>query len=234
MKGIWLTIVSFLSLGTSNVAIAATCNSSTLNTTTYSYDITKEDTTVFDVARATNRGVCDIGRQNLMADVTIVPNVGQSFLIPPETCTPDNESCLIKDEGRTRTCIDGGPRLYYTVNGDTYDKIALRLNITTDSLMSVAVHGGVSGSASDETLPVGQFLKVPQCSPSQCVLQPYSFQWGVYKDLAERFGTTVGQLMMLSPTYNYSSLAFSAGGTFPPINLAINCSALSGNTTILS
>lgn len=211
---------------------AATCNSSALDTRTYLYNITEEGTTVFDVARITKRGVCDIGRHNLMADVTILPNVGESFIIPPQTCYPDNESCLIKDEGRTRTCIYGGPRLYYTVNGDTYEKIAIRLNITTESLIDGTPSGSPSASAND-TLSVGQFLKVPQCSPSQCVIQPYSFKWGVYKDLAERYGTTVGQIMMLSPTYNYSSLAFSAGGTFPPISLPINCTALSKNTTVL-
>ena len=233
MKGIWLSAVSFLSLGTSNFAIAATCDSSILNTTTYNYDITKEGTTVFDVARATNRGVCDIGRQNLMADVTILPNVGQSFLIPPETCTPDNESCLIKDVGRTRTCIYGGPRLYYTVHGDTYEKIALRLNITTDSLTSERAAHGSGNVSTHEILSTGQFVKVPECSPIQCVMQPYSFKSGVYKDLAEKYGTTVGQIMMLSPTYNYSSDGLSPGAC-PSITLPINCTALSSNTTVLT
>ena len=231
MKG-FLSVLTAFPLAAVNLA-AATCNPNALNTTTYQYPITKEGTTVFDVARATKRGVCDIGRQNLMADVTIPPNVGETFLIPGETCQPDNNSCIIKDVGRTNTCIYGGPRLYYTVKGDTYEKIALRLNITTESLMAGSQHGGASGSP-NQTLPVGQFLKVPECSPSQCIIQPYSFKWGVYKDLAEKYGTTVGQIMMLSPTYNYSSLAFSKGGTFPPIDLPINCTALSKNTTVIS
>ena len=99
--------------------------------------------------------------------------------------------------------------------------------------MAGSQHGGASGSP-NQTLPVGQFLKVPECSPSQCIIQPYSFKWGVYKDLAEKYGTTVGHIMMLSPTYNYSSLAFSKGGTSPPIDLPINCTALSKNTTFIS
>ncbi|GKZ36125.1 hypothetical protein AbraIFM66950_007032 [Aspergillus brasiliensis] len=224
MKGFRSAISMLLSMGIIAVASAA-CDPSTLNTTSYLYDIT-EETTVFEVARKTNRGVCDIGRHNLMADVTIPPNIGEVFIIPGETCTPDNESCLIKDVGRTRTCIYGGPRLYYTVKGDTYEKIALRLNITTESLSG--------GQPANETLRVGQFIKVPECSPSQCIIQPYSFEWGVYKDLADKYGTTVGQIMMLSPTYNYSSLAFSTGGTAPPIDLPINCTALSNNITVIS
>ncbi|RDH28060.1 hypothetical protein BDQ94DRAFT_175057 [Aspergillus welwitschiae] len=224
MKGIISVISILLSMGTVTV-VSASCDQSALNTTSYLYDIT-EETTVFEVARKTNRGVCDIGRHNLMADVTIPPNIGEVFIIPGETCTPDNESCLIKDVGRTRTCIYGGPRLYYTVKGDTYEKIALRLNITTESLSG--------GQSANETLPVGQFIKVPECSPSQCIIQPYSFEWGVYKDLADKYGTTVGQIMMLSPTYNYSSLAFSSGGTAPPIDLPMNCTTLSNNITVIS
>lgn len=231
MRGFFSVLTAF-PLAAVSLA-AASCNPNAFNTTTYQYPITKEGTTVFDVARATKRGVCDIGRQNLMADVTIQPNVGESFLIPGETCQPDNDSCIIKDVGRTNACIYGGPRLYYTVKGDTYEKIALRLNITTESLMAGSQHGGASGSP-NQTLPVGQFLKVPECSPSQCIIQSYSFKWGVYKDLAEKYGTTVGQIMMLSPTYNYSSLAFSKGGTFPPIDLPINCTALSKINTVIS
>ncbi|PYH86788.1 hypothetical protein BO82DRAFT_428151 [Aspergillus uvarum CBS 121591] len=217
-------------------AASGTCNNTALNTTTYWYDITVDGTTVFDVARATNRGVCDIGRQNLMADVTIIPNVGESFLIPAEVCEPDNTSCLLPNNTATRTCIYGGPRLYYTVRGDTYEVIARRLNITVESLMHV--DGPTNETLVNPTSPtallnVGQFVKVPQCDPSQCILQPYSFSWGVYKDLADHFGTTVGQIMMLSPTYNYSSLAFTPGGQFPPINIPINCTALSDTVTVL-
>lgn len=214
---------------TPSTLATASCNPSTLNTTTYLYPITKQGTTVFDVAAATNRGVCDIGRQNLMADVTIVPNVGQQLLIPPETCTPDNETCLLPETNRTRTCFDGGPRLYYTVNGDTYERIAQRLNISTEALTSHAL----GDQAATNELEPGNFVKVPLCEPSLCVLKPYQFRAGVYKDLAEEFGTTVGQIMMLSPTYNYSSQAFLPGGTFPPINVLVNCTR-SSNVTVLA
>lgn len=224
-----ISILSGLLVLAPSTLATASCNPSTLNTTTYLYPITTQGTTVSDVAAATNRGVCDIGRQNLMADVTIVPNVGQQLLIPPETCTPDNETCLLPKTNRTRTCIDGGPRLYYTVNGDTYERIAQRLNISTEALTSHAL----GDQTSTDELEPGKFVKVPLCAPSRCVLKPYQFSAGVYKDLAEEFGTTVGQIMMLSPTYNYSSQAFLPGGTFPPINVLTNCTQ-SSNVTVLA
>lgn len=233
MKGMSLTFLAFFS--SASLSLATSCNPSALNNTLSKYEITKENTTVFDVARATKRGVCDIARLNMMADGTIVPNVGQTFNIPGETCHPDNDSCILKDTGRTRTCVYGGPRLYYTVNGDTYEKIAVRLNITTESLMSGSMqHGG--SSSPNEVLPAGQFVKTPLCSPSQCVIQPYTLKYGVYKDLAEKYGTTVGQIMMLSPTYNYSSHNSPSedSGPYPSIDLPINCMALSNNVTVLS
>ncbi|KAI9932011.1 hypothetical protein ASPWEDRAFT_739914 [Aspergillus wentii DTO 134E9] len=210
--------------------VTATCDTAALNTTTGFYPITEEGTTIFDVAKATKRGVCDIARSNLMADVTIPPSVGESIYIPAQVCTPDNDTCILKPNNTTRTCINGGPRLYYTVTGDTYERVALRLNITTESVMKYQ-HGNYNAT---DVLETGQFLKIPQCSPSQCIIQPYSFKYGVYKDLAEKYGTTVGQIMMLSPTYNYSSLVHTSGGTPPPIDLAINCTALSNNVTILA
>ncbi|KAE8400637.1 hypothetical protein BDV37DRAFT_286382 [Aspergillus pseudonomiae] len=65
MKSVTLaTLAASLALIT---PATATCDPSTLNTTTYYYPITEANTTVFDVARITKRGVCDISRQNPMA-----------------------------------------------------------------------------------------------------------------------------------------------------------------------
>lgn len=163
-----------------------------------------------------------------MTDVTIIPNIGQQIWIPPQVCEPDNEICLIPKTNGTCECIYGGPRLYYTVNGDTYDRIARRLNITVESLMEKS-----SGNATAKTvLQPGQSVKVPLCEPSQCILQSYTFSFGVYKDLAEKYGTTVGQIMMLSPIYNYSTSVVN-GESGPTIDLPINCTALSSNTTVV-
>jgi hypothetical protein len=210
-------------------AATASCNTSALDISWGLYNITVDGTTVFDVAAETNRGVCDICRHNLMADVTIPPNFGEQFIIPPQVCEPDNETCLLPNTTRTRTCIYGGPRLYYTVNGDTHDIVARRLNITTDSLIGQ----DESNTSTTDALPVGQFLKMPLCEPSECVIKPFSFEFGVYKDLADKYGSTVGQIMALSPTYNYSSIAFMPDGTWPPISVAYNCKPLSDNITVI-
>lgn len=50
-----------------------------------------------------------------------------------------------------------------------------------------------------------------------------AYRVDVYKDLAEEYGTTIGQILMLS--YNYSSSASSEAGS-PSIGMAINCTAL--------
>lgn len=228
MAGTTLVSIFTWVLASAVVLVEATssCNSSSLNTTTGVYYISQYPTTILDIAAATNRGVCDIGRVNCMVDVTIVPNIGQSIVIPPEVCEPDNDTCLLSNATSTRTCIYGGPRLYYTIKGDTYERIAQRLDLSIDSVLS-------GNASATDVLDAGQFVKIPLCDPSQCVIQPYSFTYGVYKDLAEEYNTTVGQIMMLSPTYNYSE--YTVNGNSPPtIGLPINCTALSPNITVIA
>ncbi|KAF4121503.1 LysM domain [Geosmithia morbida] len=208
------------------VSSRESCDTDKLDSATFFYPITVDGTTVFDVAKATKRGVCDIGRENLMADVEIIPNVGQSIRIPPQVCEPDNETCLLSGPG-TRNCVLGGPRLYYTQRGDTYAKIAGRLNMTVSSLTS-----GNETSATEQ-LPVGQFVKVPLCDPSECVIQPFQMSSKVvYKDLADRYGSTVGQIISLSPTYNYSNGA-NAASPDPSISIPVNCTLLDSDYDVL-
>jgi hypothetical protein len=162
-----------------------------------------------------------------VVDVSVVPNVGQTIIIPAEVCDPDWTTCIIDGPG-TNDCLMGGPRLYYTLNGDTLWKIAGRLNMTLDAL------GSGSQYSANETISAGQFVKIPLCYPSTCEIEPYSFTAGVYKDLADKYGSTVGQIQMLSPTYNYSSYATREGGSPPSIVLPKNCRLLASNYTILN
>lgn len=161
-----------------------------------------------------------------MVDVSVVPNVGQKIIIPGQVCNPDSTTCVIDGPG-ANDCLVGGPRLYYTLNGDTLWKIAGRLNLTLE-----AIAGGDPDSA-NATIQAGHFVKVPLCHPSVCEIEPLTFASGVYKDLATEYGSTVGQLQMLSPTYNYST-SIMDGLTPPSISLAKNCRLLSSDYTILS
>ncbi|KAF3764999.1 hypothetical protein M406DRAFT_331312 [Cryphonectria parasitica EP155] len=216
-------------LATASIAAAATCDTSTLNTTTYLYPITVAGTTIADVANATGRGLCNIARYNFMADQAILPNVGQEIAIPAEVCPDeiDDTTCVIDNYNSTNTCLIGGPRLYYTVNGDTYTAIANRLNLAVTAL---------STGDADEVLEAGQFVKVPLCDPSQCSYEPFQFTLGepkCYKDLADEYGVTVGQIMQLSPTYNYSQSGYTLA-TPPTIDLVTNCTYLSDNITVIT
>ncbi|KAF7195851.1 hypothetical protein HII31_02868 [Pseudocercospora fuligena] len=126
-------------------------------------------------------------------------------------------------------------------------KIAGRLNMTLDAVMcggdscntnitcvdGICPGGGGSQYSANETIAAGQFIKIAMCSPSACEMEPALFSSGVYKDLADKYGSTVGQIQMLSPTYNYSYIA-NEGGSWPPIAIPKNCHSLSSNYTILS
>lgn len=194
-------------------------------------------TTVQDAATATGRDLCDLARWNLVTDVTVVPNVGQTFLIPAEVCEPDNTSCVLTEEGNPQAeCLLSGPRLYYTQGGDTYDIIAMRLGMNVSAITSSSngsPDGMYSSVNTSEVLDADQFMKIPQCEYSVCEMMPYSFGADgamVYKDLADAYNTTAGQMIALNPTYNYSSNA-RQGGTPPPITPLYNCRYISDNTT---
>ncbi|KAJ5679871.1 hypothetical protein N7462_008115 [Penicillium macrosclerotiorum] len=202
------------------------CNTAALNTTSFNYVNNVENQPVYEIAKRFNRGICDIGRANLMVDVSVVPHIGQTIIILGQVCNPDWTSCIIDGPGTT-DCLVGGPRLYYTLNGGD----SCNTNITC--IDGICPGGGGSQYSANETIPAGQFIKIPMCSPSTCDIEPYTFSKGVFKDLADKYGSTVGQLQMLSPTYNYNYIA-NEGGTYPPIGLAKNCRLLSSNYTVLS
>lgn len=93
----------------------------------------------------------------------------------------------------------------------------------------------MSGSqyTANETISVGQSVTVSMCHLSTCDIEPYTFSAGVYKDLADNYGSTVGQIQMLSPTYNYIYIA-NEGRSYPSIGMTKSCLLLSSNYNILS
>lgn len=210
----------------------ATCNPSTLNTTSGVY-YAHENQTIFEIATTVTRGACDIARYNRMADALIPLTTGEEILIPPQTCNPDNSTCLITAEpNATYTeCVVGGPHTYTTLAGDTMDYIALKLNLTIDALMSTSMMPGLDAGSTDTVVEAGQSIKLPQCSPSQCIFGPQTFVYGTYKDLAAEMGTTPGQIMALNPTYNHS---VEEQGLGPVLTVPRDCVLLSKNVTAIS
>ncbi|KAH8647169.1 hypothetical protein BX600DRAFT_518451 [Xylariales sp. PMI_506] len=225
-----LTVAALLSPG----AIAQSgCPAGSLNSTVGSWTPSANDT-IFSIAAAVGRGVCDIARANRMADAELL-RPGFSLIIPAQTCYPDQDSCLLVAQNATMDCIYGGPHVYTAVEGDTLSTIALKkLNITVASLLSTGLppHGGSSSNGSaDAPLAPGTGVKVPQCSPSRCVVEPYRFTYGTYKDLAASFGTTVGQIFAFNPTYGQSD---ADEADSPVITVPLNCLPLASNVTAIS
>ncbi|KAJ5943270.1 hypothetical protein N7516_003438 [Penicillium verrucosum] len=192
----------------------ATCDESSLNTTTTTYTTTSEDT-IFTVAKKFDCGPCDIARYNRMIDAE---HMFANFTprIPPQ-------------QNATATCLKGGPHDYKTIAGDTIEEIALyKLKMT---VKSVYENGKMAVSSIHEELPANTFLKIPQCVSSVCHVTPFHFTYGVYKDLAEKFGTTVGQIMAFNGGYNYSESAADADADAAWISVPMGCINLALNVT---
>jgi LysM repeat protein len=206
-----------------------TCDTAALNSTVGSYTVSSGDT-IFTVATTTNRGVCDIARYNRMADATIL-NAGEVLTIPAQVCHPDQSTCLLVDTKPTRKCVLGGPHTYLTWPNDTIASIATtKFNITVDSLWNTTSRM-LSVADAYSVIPTGNNIKLPLCNVSQCIVQPYEFLFGTYKDVAEQLGTTPGQLMAFNPGYNHSGYSATAG---PIIAGPMKCELLTADYTVVS
>jgi hypothetical protein len=164
-----------------------------------------------------------------MADPTLMV-AGETLLIPGQVCNSDNHTCLVPRGNYSTDCVKGGLHVYNSVFNDTYEYIAQKFQVSLETITSGVIGGAIASS--DEILNSGTGIKVPQCSPSRCDVQPYRFVYGTYADLAKKFNTTVGQIIAFNPTYNYSSDTNADSG--PIISLPINCANLSDNTTVIS
>lgn len=214
---------------------------------TYSgtYTVQANDT-LASIAASVNRSVCSLARANRMVDVELMPRAGMAMLVPAKNPNANDTSCLLKDTPSTQQpCIYGGPHVYTVVAGDTLKRVALKLGMDVAALASStgppppgAPSSSLSSSSSsapisvDALLDIGRGLKIPQCSPSSCQVQPYRFVYGTYVDLAAAFNTTVGQILAFNPTYTFS--AATDVSKAPVITLPSDCKPLSSNITVIS
>lgn len=165
-----------------------------------------------------------------MADAVLI-YVGEELLVPEQVCAKDSTSCIVANKTYSAECIYGGPHVYTTELNDSLDYIAAKLEIDVGALSAgVLPDSGITSNSS--IIPEGDSLKVPQCSPSVCDVIPFQFTYGVYKDLAEKYGTTVGQIQAFNNQYNHSTSGNDGSG--PTITLPTNCRALSKDITIIS
>ncbi|KAK6605873.1 intracellular hyphae protein 1 [Botrytis cinerea] len=210
-----ITQVNLLLSGLASIALAqdTNCSTASLNTTASTWTVTESDT-IFSIAAATNRGVCDIARASRMPDAEYI-DTGFVLIIPAE---------------KTQLHVFMGPHTYTTVRNDTVTKIAMKFNIDV-SAISADVISMLGVSSVDEIITAGTGMKLPQCSPSECSVQPLQFTYGVYKDLAEKYNSTVGQLFGFNTGYRYSS---SIESLSPVLTIPMNCKPLSDNITIIS
>ncbi|PWY68845.1 hypothetical protein BO83DRAFT_380036 [Aspergillus eucalypticola CBS 122712] len=155
---------------------------------------------------------------------------GEELIISLEVCKPDNSTCLIVEKPGAvyADCINGGPHTYYTLIGDTFRYIALKLNLTLAALESTAQ---IEVSDPDAEVEAGNFIKLPQCDPSTCSLHPMEFIYGTYKNIADSLGTTVGQMMAINPTYNHSEGGKGEGAV---ISMLHDCEYTGSNVIVIS
>lgn len=69
--------------------------------------------------------------------------------------------------------------------------------------------------SANKSIPAGQFIKMPMRYLSICDIEPYYFSAGVFKELPDKYESTVGQIQMLRPTCNYSYVANEGGYRSP-------------------
>ncbi|KAJ5621184.1 hypothetical protein N7528_005967 [Penicillium herquei] len=224
-----MKVSALFQLALVSLTSASHCDLSSLNQTVGTYYV-KDGESIAQISRTTNRGICDIARLNRMADAMLPLITDEELVIPPEVCQPDNSTCLITHyPGATYAdCVKGGPHTYYTLKGDTLRYIALQLNLTLESLESTA-QGDFRDV--DAEVQVGNFLKLPQCSPSACSFHSMKFTYGTFKDIADRVGTTPGQIMALNPTYNHTDVGRGEGAV---MTLPHSCELAGSNITVIS
>ncbi|KAJ5730182.1 uncharacterized protein N7483_004690 [Penicillium malachiteum] len=83
----------------------------------------------------------------------------------------------------------------------------------------------------DAEVQVGNFLKLPQCSPSTCSFHPKTFTYGTFKDIADKVNTTPGQIMGLNPTYNHTDVGRGEGAV---MTLPHSCELTGSKITVIS
>ena len=158
--------------------------------------------TLGSLAEQYTSGICDIASFNNIANPNLV-EPGQVLQVPTQCTTPDNTSCLPESAPvPTATCAIAASSGYIVQSGDTLSNIATDYNITLDAL--VAANPQIENI--DLIFP-DQLINIPVCAGSQCLVKTYNIQSGdLYFDLAQKVGTTVGNIKGVNPKVDPTKL----------------------------
>lgn len=171
------------------------CNGTiTLDTSTQQYVIQQGDT-LTKIAEQFDRGICDIFEANNLTNPDYIVT-GDTLVIPPQVCLPDNTSCLGPKTTPTATCIPGGPGFIIVKKGDTLSSYSFLFNITLDSI----IQANRQNIPNPDQIEVGQIVNIPVCEGTLCQISPYAIEQGdIFLDLAEEYGSSAGQILALNP-----------------------------------
>ena len=103
----------------------------------------------------------------------------------------------------TATCAIAASSGYIVQSGDTLSNIATEYNITLDALV-----GANKQIENIDLIFPDQLINVPVCAGSQCLVKTYNIKSGdLYFDLAQKAGTTVGNIKGVNPKVDPTKLA---------------------------
>lgn len=125
------------------------------------------------------------------------------------------------------TCLAGGPHTYTVATNDTIAIIADKFKVAYSTIQT----GQSTVTDVNEVLTDAQ-VKIYQCYPSQCTLQPFYLQTQDLAALADAYNTTQGQIEAYNPTGPFGETLNSSA--WPVIAMPMNCVNLSDTVTIIS
>lgn len=125
------------------------------------------------------------------------------------------------------SCLAGGPHTYTVATNDTIAIIADKFQVAHATIQA----GRTAVTDPNEVLTDAQ-VKILQCSPSQCQLQPFSLNTTDLVSLAAQYNTTVGQIEAYNPGGPFGEALNTS--MLPVIAMPMNCVNLSDTITTIS
>lgn len=157
--------------------------------------------TLTTIAEKYASGICDIASVNSLDNPNLI-TPGQNLIIPTNCTTPDNTTCVPEQTEGTQWCVPGVGSSYIVQSGDTLSAIATNFNLTLQAIINANPQ-----IENPDVIEVGQVVFVPICPASQCIVQTYYIESGdIFYDLAQTYGSTVGQLLSLNTGVNVTNL----------------------------